>query len=455
MHILYKVASLLLGACLSLVLSLGANAQSETKSSWTPDRPITIIVPSNPGGGWDQTARFVQQTIIQNEMLPVSIEVINRGGGGGTIALAELVETYTGDPHKLMVTGFGMVGSSLMHESDYSLKDITPLARLTGDYQVIAVSKDAPHQSLESLMEAFKADPKSISWAGGSAGGSDQIFIVQVAEALGIPTDSVNYVAFTGGGEANAALMGNQVSAAITGFSEIKSLVEGGRVKVLAVSSDERVVDPYLPTFVEKGIDVTFQNWRGFVAAPGISEQQKAYYTDIMAQVRASDYWQEVLARNDWQDSFLIEAPLKTFFTDNKNKTAKTLASMGLGKSSEISAIGPYFFPNIIGLGLLLTGLALIVQSWRGAAATTGQSALASEEADDRSWKTFLLTILLVCLYIILLKLVGFVFATPAFIVVFAYIIGSKSIVRDIIISLILTGLAFLIFEKLLNVSLP
>ena len=139
MHILYKVASLLLGACLSLVLSLGANAQSETKSSWTPDKPITIIVPSNPGGGWDQTARFVQQTIIQNEMLPVSIEVINRGGGGGTIALAELVETYTGDPHKLMVTGFGMVGSSLMHESDYSLNDITPLARLTGDYQVLSL----------------------------------------------------------------------------------------------------------------------------------------------------------------------------------------------------------------------------------------------------------------------------------------------------------------------------
>ncbi len=444
---------LLAGVFLALSISITSIAQEKNEGSWTPEKPITFIVPSNPGGGWDQTARFIQQTIIQNEFLPVSVEVINRGGGGGTIALAELVETYRGDPHKIMMTGFGMVGSALMHESDYSLSDITPISRLTGEYQVIAISKDSPHQTLESLIEAFKDDPKSISWAGGSAGGSDQIFIVQVAEDLGIPSDSVNYVAFTGGGEANAALMGNQVTAAITGFGEIKGLVESGRVNLLAVSSDKRIVDPDLPTFVEKGINVTFQNWRGVVAPPGLTLEQQAYYVGVMKQVQASEYWQKILARNDWQDSFLTEESLDTFIEENKNRTAKTLANMGLGKSSEISAIGPYFFPKIVGLGMLLTGLALVFQSRRTVLANNANITVGEE--DDQSWMTFALTIILVCVYLTMLKLLGFIWTTPPFIVAFAYIIGSRSFVRDIITAIILTGLAYLLFEQFLNVSLP
>jgi len=429
-------------------------ADENKSSGWKPVKPITIIVPSNPGGGWDQTARFMQRAIQEENLLPVSIEVVNRGGAGGTIALAELVERYKGDPYKLMVTGFGMVGSALMHDSDYSLPITTPLARLTGEYQVIAVPTESPYQTLEELMAAFKADPQSISWAGGSAGGSDQIFIVQVAEALGIPAESVNYVAFTGGGEANAALMGNQVTAGITGYGEISGIVESGRVRLLAVSSETRIVNPDLPTFMEKEVYVTFQNWRGFVAPPGITPKQKAYYTNVFTKASQSELWQKALEANQWQDSFMVDPEFYSFLNDNKAVTAKTLASIGLGKSSEISAIGPYFFPKIIGIGLLLSGLFFVVPALHPRVAGT---VVANDITlnDDPKWQAFAMTSGLFLIYILALRFVGFIIATPLFIVAISWVIGSRKLVRDIIVALILTGAIYLIFENLLKVQVP
>jgi len=451
----YKIWTILgIVIALTFLVGIQAFANDNAATGWKPVKPITIIVPSNPGGGWDQTARFMQRAIQEENLVPVSIEVVNRGGAGGTIALAELVERFKGDPYKLMVTGFGMVGSALMHESDYSLTTITPIARLTGEYQVIAVPSDSPYKTLDELMSAFKADPKSISWAGGSAGGSDQIFIVQVAEALGIPADSVNYVAFTGGGEANAALMGNQVTAGITGYGEISGIVESGRVRLLAVSSETRIVNPYLPTFLEKDVDVTFQNWRGFVAPPGITPKQKAYYTQVFSNAANSKVWKAALEANQWQDSYMIDPEFRSFIASNKNVTAKTLASMGLGKSSEISAIGPFFFPKIIGIGLLLSGLFFVVPALR-------RRPTSVDAANDvvpyvgLQWMAFAMTSGLFLAYIFALRFLGFLISTPLFIVAISHVIGSRKLVRDIIVALILTGAIYLIFENLLQVQVP
>lgn len=453
-HLLKVFCLLVTTAMLCLSIPSQSFANDDDTAGWKPVKPITIIVPSNPGGGWDQTARFMQRAIQEESLVPVSIEVVNRGGAGGTIALAELVERYKGDPYKLMVTGFGVVGSALMHDSDYSLPITTPLARLTGEYQVIAVPAESPYKDLDELMAAFKADPQSISWAGGSAGGSDQIFIVQVAEALGIPADNVNYVAFTGGGEANAALMGNQVTAGITGYGEISGIVESGRVRLLAVSSETRIVNPDLPTFIEKDVDVTFQNWRGFVAPPGITPKQKTYYTNMFSKAAKSKLWRSALDANQWEDSFMVDPEFKTFLVSNKNVTAKTLASMGLGKSSEISAIGPYFFPKIIGAGLLLSGLFFVVPTLRQRASETVAANNITPD-DGPKWQAFAMTAGLFLIYILALRFLGFIIATPLFIVAISWVIGSRKLVRDIIVALILTGAIYLIFENLLKVQVP
>jgi len=443
------LAMMILAACAS-EMSNGSGS-----GDWQPQKPVTLIVPSNPGGGWDQTARFIQKEILAEDLLPVPMEVINRGGAGGTIGLSELIERYKGNPHKLMVTGFGMVGSALMHDSEYSLLSVTPIARLTGEYQVIAVSTESPYQTLEDLLAAFKADPESISWAGGSAGGSDQIFIVQVAEALGIPSEKVNYVAFTGGGEANAALMGNQVTAGITGYGEISSIVEAGRINLLAVSSEVRIVNPDLPTFIEKGVNVTFQNWRGIVAAPGITPSEKAYLVDLVTKAQASAGWQQTLERNQWQDSFMVDPEFQTFLAENKEKTAKTLASMGIGKSSEISAIGPEFFPRAVGIGLVVSALFFLVPAFQQRRAKPTAANDTVIEVNDPNWPQFLLTAALFLGYIFALRFVGFIFATPIFIVAISYIIGSRNWVRDIIVALVLTGVIYWGFENILNVNVP
>lgn len=437
----------------SVMASYAQSSDSEVE--WVPDRPTTLIVPSNPGGGWDQTARFLQRAIIEEDLMPVSLDVVNRGGGGGTIALAEVVEQYEGDAEKLMVTGFGMVGSALMHESKYSLNQVTPIARLTGEFQVIAVAQNSPYQTIGELMVEFERDPKSISWAGGSAGGSDQIFIVQVAQALGIAPENVNYVAFTGGGEANAALMGEQVTAAITGYGEISSIADSGRVRLLAVSSPTRLVNEELPTFVESGVDVTFQNWRGIVAPPGLSPAQQAYFIDVVTRARASTIWQETLARNNWQDSFLVGDEFASFMVSNRERTAQTLEAMGVGKSSDASAIGPQFFPRIVLLGLIVSGLLIVAPSLRQRFAGEGIQSDETASSDGPSWVAFAIIAALALTYVFALGLVGFVIATPLYIFGISQMIQRGNYLRDAIIALGMTGAIYFIFERLLSVNVP
>lgn len=453
-----QIAHLLIAGFLSLWAGLSyahAQAPTEAGTAWVPEKPTTLIVPSNPGGGWDQTARFLQRAVIEEDLLPVSLDVLNRGGGGGTIALAELVEQFEGNAEKLMITGFGMVGSALMHESEYSLDLVTPIARLTGEFQVIAVAQNSPYKTIQELLGAFEADPRSISWAGGSAGGSDQIFIVQVAEALGIPPSDVNYVAFTGGGEANAALMGEQVTAAITGYGEISAIADSGRVRLLAVSSPTRLVNENLPTFVESGVDVTFQNWRGIVAPPGITSSQQAYFVDMVTRARASSIWQETLARNNWQDSFMVGEEFASFLITNRERTAQTLANMGVGKSSDSSAIGPQFFPRIVLLGLIVSGLFVLIPAVRARTAGDAPSTTGAEADTDASWRSFLLIGGLALTYIFALAIIGFVIATPLYIFGVSQLIQRGNYLRDAIIALAMTGTIYFIFERLLSVNVP
>ena len=437
----------------TLTLSYAQSTISDAE--WVPDRPTTLIVPSNPGGGWDQTARFLQRAIIQEDLLPVSLEVVNRGGGGGTIALAEVVEQFEGDAENLMVTGFGMVGSALMHQSKYSLDQVTPIARLTGEFQVIAVAQNSPYQTIEDLLADFQTDPRSISWAGGSAGGSDQIFIVQVAQALGISPSDVNYVAFTGGGEANAALMGEQVTAAITGYGEISSIAESGRVRLLAVSSPTRVVNDDLPTFVESGVDVTFQNWRGVVAPPGLSDAQQAYFIDVVTRARASSVWQDTLTRNNWQDSFLVGDEFASFMMSNRERTAQTLTAMGVGKSSDASAIGPQFFPRIVFLGLLVSGILIVAPTLRSRLAGEASERLDKGQDDGPNWRSFAIIAALALSYIVALGLVGFIIATPLYIFGVSQMIERGNYFRDGFVAVSMTGAIYVIFERLLSVNVP
>ena len=235
---------------------------------------LKILVPAAPGGGWDQTGRALQAA-IQADKIVGKVTVDNKGGAGGTIGLAQFVSSSKGDPNAMMMGGMVMVGAIISNKSPVNLSQVTPIARLTGEYEVIVVPGTSKIQSLKELIAQFKANPGSVAWGGGSAGGSDHILAGMIAVASGVEASKVNYIAYAGGGEAQAAIMGGHVAAGISGYGEFAAQIKSGKLRALAISSDKRVPGIDIPTLKEQGVDVEMMNWRAIFGAPGITDAQR------------------------------------------------------------------------------------------------------------------------------------------------------------------------------------
>lgn len=298
--------------------------------AWSAEN-LKIIAPAAPGGGWDQTARSMQQA-IQTAGLAKTIQVTNVPGAGGTIGLAQFVNNAKGDGNSLMVCGLVMVGSILANKSPVNLSMVTPIARLTGEWQAIAVPARSPIRDLAGLAAAMKADPAKVSWAGGSAGGVDHIMVGLFAKAIGIEATKINYVAFSGGGEAQAALLGGHVSAGVSGWGEFAQQAEAGKIRMLAIAADARPEGSKVGTLREQGIDIVLSNWRGVVAAPGITPAQRADLLDQVSKLAKSEPWKAILKKNDWSDQFLAGEDFGKFLVAENERVAGVLESVGLLK---------------------------------------------------------------------------------------------------------------------------
>lgn len=288
-----------------------------------------IMAPAAPGGGWDQTARTMQQ-VLQDEGISGSVQVTNVPGAGGTIGLAQFVNSAKGDPNQLIVGGYVMVGAILTNNAPVTLEQVTPIARLTGEYEVIVVPASSDIQDMAGLVEKLKADPGAVSWGGGSAGGTDHITAGLIAKAVGVEPTRINYVAFSGGGEALAAILGSQVTVGISGYGEFASQVEAGQLRLLGISSDERVEGIDAPTFKEAGVDVSIQNWRMIAAAPDLSAEQTAAITADIEKMAQSKSWQDALAAKGWADTFLAGDAFKAQLAKDIEATSAILKEIGL-----------------------------------------------------------------------------------------------------------------------------
>ncbi len=291
----------------------------------------TIIAPANPGGGWDQTARTMQ-TVMQEDGVSPSVQVQNVPGAGGTIGLAQFASQNKGNPDALIVGGYVMVGAILTNNSPVSLKDVTPIARLTGEYEAIVVPAASPIQDINGLIEALKADPGAVSWAGGSAGGTDHIAVGMIAKAAGVDPTKINYIAYSGGGEALAAILGNQVTAGVSSLGEFEAQVKAGTLRLLAVSAPERIEGVDAPTLKESGLDIELQNWRMVAAAPGLSDEQKAKVSADIEKMAKSENWQKQLADKGWMDTYLSGADFDAQLAKDEADTAAILKDIGLVK---------------------------------------------------------------------------------------------------------------------------
>lgn len=272
----------------------GANARSS----------LSLIAPADAGGGWDSTAREAQQA-LRGEGIVNNPQVVNVPGAGGTIGLSQLSGMH-GDATTMMITGITMLGAIHVNGSGVDLGDVTPIARLTDDYDVVVVPADSPIDSMDDLVEEWQANPDSFPFGGGSLGSLDQMIIAQIAEEAGIDPTSVNYLAHSGGAELATALLAGTITASVSGYADFKDQIDAGRLKMIGVSAPEPVDGIDTPTLIESGYDVSLTNWRGIVAPPGITDEERAELQDIAAEMIESDSWADAMERNDWTDTSLI-----------------------------------------------------------------------------------------------------------------------------------------------------
>ncbi len=291
---------------------------------------LRIMAPAAPGGGWDQTSRSIQ-AVLSETKLATGVQVANVPGAAGTVGLAQFVNAK-GDPNQLMTMGLVMVGGILTNKSKVTLDQVTPIARLTGEYEVLVVPAESKFQNFQDFLAAWKTDPGKTPIAGGSAGGTDHILAGLLAQANGIDVAKINYVPFAGGGEVLAALLGNQVAGGISGYGEFESQIKAGKLRAIGISSKKRVTGIGAATFIEQGTKVELANWRGIVAPPGISDAARQAHIAMITKMRNSEEWKKVLTTKNWTDVFLTGSQFEVYLALENVRVKKVLQTLGLVK---------------------------------------------------------------------------------------------------------------------------
>jgi putative tricarboxylic transport membrane protein len=260
---------------------------------------LQLFVPAAPGGGWDQTARTIEAVLRANNQIKTA-QVTNVPGAGGVVGLPQFLNQWRGRPNALMVGGMVMVGAIIANKAPVKLTATVPVARLTGEFMVVVVPAGSPFKTMADLAAALKADPAKVPVAGGSAGGTDHILLGMLGKALGVPANKLSYVAFAGGGPAQAALLGGHVAAGISGYGEFGEQVKAGKLRALAISADARQPGIEAPTLKEQGIDVELFNWRGVFAPPGVSGASRDAMIAMMQAMTGSPAWKAECEKRGW-----------------------------------------------------------------------------------------------------------------------------------------------------------
>ncbi|MBY0338913.1 MAG: tripartite tricarboxylate transporter substrate binding protein [Acetobacteraceae bacterium] len=303
------------------LLPLSAEAQQRFANMF-------MFIPAGPGGGWDGLGRAIEQVARQAGLVG-NFQFENVGGAGGTVGLPRFVAQRRGRGDALMVAGSVMVGAVLTNRTPVGLKDVTPIARMTQEVGVVVVPAQSDIRDIAGLLAAFRANPGSVSVAGGSAGGTDHITLGLILKALGRNAREGSYVAFAGGGPAQAAILGAQVRAGISGFSEFAEQIRSGRMRALATTGETRS-DPNIPTLRESGVDVVTANWRGVFGAPGINANQRAALTSLMTDLARLPAWRELLETRGWDNAYLSGAEFERFVQADTAATEGVLKELGL-----------------------------------------------------------------------------------------------------------------------------
>ena len=265
---------------------------------------IKMMIPANPGGGWDSTGRALGKAMLDAKSAD-TVQYDNKGGAAGVIGLAQFVNSARGDGNAVMMMGAVMLGGIITSKPTVGLDKVTPIARLTSEYNVFVVNADSPLKTMKDVVDQLKKDPGSVKWGGGSKGSTEHISASMLAGKVGVDPKKVNYIAFRGGGEATAAILGGNVTVGGSGYSEFAEYIKAGKMRAIGVTSEKRLPGINVPTLKESGYDVVLGNWRGVYGGPAITAEQRAALTDVIVKATKSKAWAEALETNGWTPALM------------------------------------------------------------------------------------------------------------------------------------------------------
>ena len=308
-------------AALAAVGALPVAAQSASA--------IKMMIPANPGGGWDSTGRALGKALIDSGAAS-SVTYDNKGGAAGSIGLAQFINASKGDPDALLVMGAVMLGGIITGKPPVYLSQASPIARLTSEYNVFVLPANSPFKSMAEVVAQLKKDPGSVKWGGGSRGATEHIAAAMIAREVGVDPAKINYVAFRGGGEAIAAILGGNVTIGGSGYSEFAEYIASGKMKAIGVTSDKRLPGINVPTLKEQGVNVEIGNWRGVYGAPGLTPvQRKALVAKVEKAVKSAA-WAESLKKNAWTPAWLAGDAFSSFVDSEFASLRATMVKAGM-----------------------------------------------------------------------------------------------------------------------------
>ncbi|WP_425259667.1 Bug family tripartite tricarboxylate transporter substrate binding protein [Rubrivivax sp. RP6-9] len=308
-------------AALAAAGALPAQAQNSVN--------IKMMIPANPGGGWDTTGRALGKA-LQDAGAASAVSYDNKGGAAGAIGLAQFANGSKGDGNAMMVMGAVMLGGIITGKPPVGLNQVTPLARLTSEYNVFVLPAESPLKTMADVVAQMKKDPGSVKWGGGSRGSTEHIAAAMIAREVGVDAAKINYVPFRGGGEAVAAILGGNVTVGGSGYSEFQQYIEAGKMRAIAVTSATRLKGLNIPTLKEQGINVEIGNWRGVYGAPGISEAQRKQLIDLIVRATKSKAWAEAMTKNQWTPALMTGKEFEDFVDREFASLRATMVKAGM-----------------------------------------------------------------------------------------------------------------------------
>lgn len=321
---------------IKLALTIGTAALTGIAAAqgWSPSRNVEIVVGSAPGGSNDKTARAVEKALVEAKLVPTSLTVVNKPGGGSSIAFT-YVSQKAGDAHTLMVGTTALLANHIVGRSKLSHKDFTPIASLFNDYVVFAVNADSPIKTGKELAAKLKENPQSISIGFATALGShNHIAAGMLAKSIGISPRDLKVVAFKGSSEAITQLLGGHIDMVTTAAGNVSGHVAAGRLRVVGVSANQRFGGALanIPTWKEQGVNLVYGGWRAIVAPKGLTADQIAYWEGVLRKATSTPEWKANIEKNFWSDDFVTSAQFTKDIDKDYNDMKAVLVDLGLAK---------------------------------------------------------------------------------------------------------------------------